>query len=262
MMLFGKTIVITGAASGIGERAAALCTQLGAEVIGIDLKAGPATLAGFIRGDLSNAAGVAEIARQLPGQIDALCNVAGLSSASGGAAAVAVNFYGLRALSEAVAPHIRAGGAVVNVASIAGYGWRTNLNRAKSMVAIAGFPDVAAVLKDHGVGDGEAYPLSKELLLLWTQIASRDPMFKADGIRVVAVSPGPVETPILGQFRQVFGDKRVDDDIAAVGRSGTSSDIAPVIAFLCSDGARWINGSNIAADGGLEAAVNAQVLGF
>jgi NAD(P)-dependent dehydrogenase (short-subunit alcohol dehydrogenase family) len=129
-------------------------------------------------------------------------------------------------------------------------------------VAVEGFPDVAAVLKEHAIGEGEAYPLSKELLLLWTQLASRDPRFKARSIRVVAVSPGPVETPILGQFRQVFGDKRVDDDIAAVGRAGTPSDIAPVVAFLCSDGARWINGSNIATDGGLEAAINAHVLGF
>jgi NAD(P)-dependent dehydrogenase (short-subunit alcohol dehydrogenase family) len=261
-MLLGKTIVITGAASGIGARTAEVCAQLGAEVIGVDLNEGRVPLAGFIRGDLSSAGGVAEIARQLPGRFDALCNVAGLSSASGAVPAVAVNFSGLRGLSEAAAPHMRAGGVVINVASIAGYGWRANLNRARSMVALAGFPDVAAVLKEHGVADGEAYPLSKELLLLWTQLAAHDPAFKDRGVRVVSVSPGPVETPILGQFRQVFGDQRVDADIAAVGRAGTPSDIAPVIAFLCSDGARWINGSNIAADGGLEAAVNAQVLGF
>jgi NAD(P)-dependent dehydrogenase (short-subunit alcohol dehydrogenase family) len=130
------------------------------------------------------------------------------------------------------------------------------------MVAQAGFPDVAAVLRQHSVAEAEGYPLSKELLLLWTQLAAQQELFKSRGIRVVSVSPGPVETPILGQFRQVFGDSRVDSDIAAVGRAGTPSDIAPVIAFLCSDGARWINGANIAADGGLEAAVNAQVLGF
>jgi NAD(P)-dependent dehydrogenase (short-subunit alcohol dehydrogenase family) len=205
---------------------------------------------------------VAAIAAALPQRLDALCNVAGLSGAPGAAPTVAVNFYGLRALSEAVAEHIRPGGAVVSVASIAGYGWRANLDRARSMVAIAGFPDVAAVLADHNVAEPEGYPLSKELLLLWTQLAAQQPLFKARRVRVVAVSPGPVETPILGQFRQVFGDARVDSDIAAAGRAGTPSDIAPVVAFLCSDGARWINGTNIAADGGLEAAVNAQSLGF
>jgi NAD(P)-dependent dehydrogenase (short-subunit alcohol dehydrogenase family) len=262
MMLLGKTIVVSGSSSGIGARTAELCAQLGADVIGVDRQAGGPPLAWFVRGDLSTADGVAAIAAALPGRIDALCNVAGLSGAPGAAPTVAVNFYGLRALSEALAPRIRPGGAVVNVASIAGYGWRANLARARSMVAAPGFPDVAALLKEHNVAEAEGYPLSKELLLLWTQVAAHQPAFKERGVRVVAVSPGPVETPILGQFRQVFGDQRVDSDIAAVGRAGTPSDIAPVVAFLCSDGARWINGANIAADGGLEAAVNAQVLGF
>ena len=261
-MLFGKTIVVTGVASGIGARAAELCAQLGADIIGVDLHEPDTHLAGFIKGDLSTPDGIATIAARLPGRIDALCNVAGLSGKPGALPTVSVNFYGLRALSEAAAGHIRPGGAIVNVASIAGYGWRANLNRAKSMVAVDGFPDVAAVLREHQVNDGEGYPLSKELLLLWTQLAAHQDRFKSRGIRVVAVSPGPVETPILGQFREVFGDQRVDADIAAVGRPGTPSDIAPVVAFLCSDGARWINGTNIATDGGLEAAVNAQTLGF
>jgi NAD(P)-dependent dehydrogenase (short-subunit alcohol dehydrogenase family) len=161
-----------------------------------------------------------------------------------------------------VAPRLREGGAIVNVASIAGYGWRANLERAKSLTGIDGFPEVAAVVAEHGLKDEEAYPLSKELLLLWTMRAAHQPLFKNRGIRVNAVSPGPVETPILKQFRAVLGDARVDSDITRVGRAGTSADIAPAVLFLCSDGARWINGTNIAVDGGLEASINAEVLGF
>ena len=262
MILLGKTIVVTGAASGIGARTAEVCTQLGAEVIGIDRKTGGPAMAGFILRDPSTAEGVAKIAGQLPRRLDALCNVAGLSGAPGAALTLAVNFYGLRALSVAAAAHIRAGGAVINVASIAGYGWRANLDRAKSMVAVAGFPDAAAVIRDHKAPESEGYPLSKELLLLWTQLAAHQEPFKSRGIRVVAVSPGPVETPILKEFRQVLGDTRVDSDIAPVGRAGVPSDIAPVVAFLCSDGARWINGANIPVDGGLEASINARVLDF
>lgn len=261
-MLFGKTIVVTGVASGIGAETAALARSLGAEVIGIDVRDPPAPMHGFIKGDLGSPAGVEAIVRALPGRFDALCNVAGLSGSGGAAPTLAVNFYGLRALSEAAAPKVREGGAIVNVASIAGIGWRANLDRAKSMVALEGFPDVARVIADHGIKDGQGYPLSKELLLLWTFRAAHAARFKARGIRVNAVSPGPVETPILGQFRAVLGDARVDSDIARVGRAGTPADIAPVIAFLCSDGARWINGANIAADGGLEASVNAEMLGF
>ena len=261
-MLFGKTIVITGVASGIGARTAALAAQLGADVIGIDLRAPAQTLAGFLEADLSSPAAIAAVAARLPQRIDALCNVAGVSGAAGIVTTLAVNFYGLRALTEAAAPRLREGGAVVNVASIAGFGWRANLARAKAMVGAPGFPDIAALAAAHGVGDAIGYPLSKELLLLWTFQAAHQPLFKSRGIRVNAVSPGPVETPILAQFRAVLGDARVDSDIDRVGRAGTAGDIAPAIAFLCSDGARWVNGANLAADGGLEASVTAEALGF
>jgi NAD(P)-dependent dehydrogenase (short-subunit alcohol dehydrogenase family) len=261
-MLFGKTIVITGVASGIGARTAALAAQLGADVIGIDRRAPEARLADFVEADLASPASIAAAAPRLPPRFDALCNVAGVSGAGGIAATLAVNFYGLRALTEAVAPRLREGGAVVNVASIAGFGWRANLARAKAMVAVPGFPDILALAAEHGAQDAIGYPLSKELLLLWTFQAAHQPEFKARSIRVNAVSPGPVETPILTQFRAVLGDARVDSDISRVGRAGTPGDVAPAIAFLCSDGARWINAANLAVDGGLEASVNAEALGF
>jgi NAD(P)-dependent dehydrogenase (short-subunit alcohol dehydrogenase family) len=129
-------------------------------------------------------------------------------------------------------------------------------------VSAPGFPDVEPLLASHKVGDVEGYPLSKELLLLWTMQAAHQPLFRNRGIRVNAISPGPVTTPILGEFRAVFGDPRVDDDIARVGRAGSAPDIAPPALFLCSDGARWINGANLPVDGGLEASINATVLGF
>ena len=261
-MLFGKTLLVTGVASGIGARTAELAGQMGADVIGIDVREPAGNTASFIKGDLSNAAGIAGIVAQLPIRIDALANVAGLSGSTGVASTLSVNFYGLRALSEAVVPRLREGGAIVNVASIAGYGWRANLQRAKTLTGIQGFPDVAAVVAKHGLKDEEGYPLSKELLLLWTMCAAHQPLFRDRGIRVNAVSPGPVETPILKQFRAVLGDARVDSDITRVGRAGTSADIAPAILFLASDGARWINGANLPTDGGLEASINAEVLGF
>lgn len=261
-MLFGKTILVTGSSSGIGARTAALAAQLGADVVGIDLHPPAAPVAAFVQGDLSSPDGIEALVRRLPQHVDALCNVAGLSGTLGAAKTLAVNFYGLRALSEAVAPRIRAGGVVVNVASIAGYGWRANLERAKGLTGVQGFPDVAGVVAQFRIADQEGYPVSKEALLLWTQRAAHQPLFKARGIRVNAVSPGPVETPILKEFRAVFGDARVDSDIGRVGRAGTAPDIAPAILFLCSDGARWINGANLAVDGGLEASINAEVLGF
>jgi NAD(P)-dependent dehydrogenase (short-subunit alcohol dehydrogenase family) len=262
-MLFGKLIVVTGVASGIGARTAEFLAAMGADVIGVDLRTPARQVGEFVTADLGAPAAIADLAAKLPPRIDALCNIAGVSGTLGVAATLAINFYGLRALTEALAPRLREGGAVVNAASIAGFGWRANLARARAMVDVDGFPDdLAALARQHGAGDDIGYPLSKELLLLWTFRAAHQERFKARGIRVNAVSPGPVETPILTQFRAVLGDARVDSDIDRVGRAGTAADIAPAIAFLCSDGARWINGANIPVDGGLEASVNAEVLGF
>jgi NAD(P)-dependent dehydrogenase (short-subunit alcohol dehydrogenase family) len=261
-MLFGKTIVLTGVASGIGARTAELAAALGADVIGVDVRVPAQPVGLFVQADLGSQAGVDELVARLPPRLDALCNVAGVSGNGGIVATLSINFYGLRALTEALAPRLREGGSVVNVASIAGFGWRANIERARTMISVPGFPDVARLAADHGAGDEIGYPLSKELLLLWTFRAAHQALFKERGIRVNAVSPGPVETPILTQFRAVLGDARVDSDIARVGRSGTPADIAPPILFLCSDGARWINGVNLPADGGLEAAVSAEAINF
>jgi NAD(P)-dependent dehydrogenase (short-subunit alcohol dehydrogenase family) len=261
-MLFGKTILITGVSSGIGLRTAELAAHSGADVIGVDLKPPAAPMTSFIAADISSLAAIDELVAKLPTCIDALCNVAGVSGTLGAAKTLAINFYGQRALSEAVAPRIRQGGSIVNVASIAGFGWRQNIERTKSLVGVQGFPDTGTLATEFGIKDAESYPVSKEALLLWTFRAAHQALFKSRGIRVNAVSPGPVETPILREFRAVLGNERVDSDIARVGRAGTSPDIAPAIVFLCSDGGRWINGANLPIDGGLEASVNAEVLGF
>ncbi|MCX5496060.1 coniferyl-alcohol dehydrogenase [Kaistia dalseonensis] len=261
-MLFGKTILITGVSSGIGARTAELALALGADVIGVDQRLPAGTMSSFIEADLSSPSSIADLVSRLPQRIDALANVAGVSGTLGDAKTIAINFYGLRALSEAVAPRLREGGAIVNVASIAGYGWRANLERAKGLVGVQGFPDPEEIVKEFAIAEGEGYPVSKEALLLWTQRAAHQSLFRDRGIRVNAVSPGPVTTPILKEFRQVFGDARVDSDITRVGRAGSAPDIAPAILFLASDGARWINGANLPVDGGLEASINADVIGF
>ncbi|MCL4141799.1 UNVERIFIED_CONTAM: hypothetical protein GTU68_040878, partial [Idotea baltica] len=247
-MLFGKTIVVTGVASGIGRRTAELAGQLGAEVIGVDRSRPDRATGTFVEGDLSTEAGVKALADVLPGQLDGLCNVAGVSGNTGAANTLAINFFGLRGLTEALLPKIREGGSVVNVASIAGFGWRETSGRAAAIARTSGFPDAASIVAEHQIPDEAGYPVSKEILLVWTMLAAHQDAFRARAIRVNAVSPGPVETPILTQFREVLGDERVNSDVDRVGRAGTPGDIAPAILFLCSDAARWINGHNLATD--------------
>jgi NAD(P)-dependent dehydrogenase (short-subunit alcohol dehydrogenase family) len=91
-MLLGKTIVVTGVSSGIGARTAELAGQLGADVIGVDIKEPSEPLGAFVKTDLAAPQSIAELADTLPKRIDALCNVAGLSGLVGAAKTLAVNF--------------------------------------------------------------------------------------------------------------------------------------------------------------------------
>ena len=191
-MLLGKTIVITGISSGIGARVGELAQALGADIIGVDVNEPTRPLDAFIKADIGSPQGVAEIVHTLPQSFDALCNVAGVSGMIGAAKTLAINFYGLRALTEAsrrgfaraapwsTSPRSRAtAGAQISSAP-------------KPSCRRRGFPDLSKLLAAHQVPDGEAYPLSKELLLLWTMRAAHQPLFKDRGLRVNAVSPGPV----------------------------------------------------------------------
>ena len=72
------------------------------------------------------------------------------------------------------------------------------------------------------------------------------------GIRMNSVSPGPVDTPILADFMESLGE-RAEEDVGIMDRLGVPEDIAPLVAFLCSDASQWIRGTNIPCDGGLSA---------
>jgi NAD(P)-dependent dehydrogenase (short-subunit alcohol dehydrogenase family) len=70
---------------------------------------------------------------------------------------------------------------------------------------------------------------------------------------VNTVSPGPTETPLLPAFEESMGKETLDVVKATVGRHATVDDIVPVIAFLGSPQARWVNGQDIHVDGGFVA---------
>ena len=72
------------------------------------------------------------------------------------------------------------------------------------------------------------------------------------GIRMNAVSPGPINTPILQDFVATLGP-RAKRSIETTERVGRPEDVAPVVAFLMSDAAGWFRGANLTPDGGLGA---------
>jgi NAD(P)-dependent dehydrogenase (short-subunit alcohol dehydrogenase family) len=246
-MLEGKTIIVTGAASGIGAATAALVASQGAKVISVDINRPVQPVGDFMRADLSDKASIDALVAALPAGAHGLANVAGLPPTRPAEAVVAVNLVGLKYLTMSLVPKLADGASIVNLASLAGLGW-PDAKAAIDASEQLDFAGVPAFCKAHGIVGARSYFFSKEALIVWTM--KNRWTWRARGIRMNAVSPGPVETPILKDFLETLG-ARAEEDMRTMDRPGRPDDIAPVVAFLLSDASAWIRGTNIPVDGGM-----------
>jgi NAD(P)-dependent dehydrogenase (short-subunit alcohol dehydrogenase family) len=250
MNLHGKTIVITGASSGIGAETARLLRLQGARVIGVDRNEPMITLDGFVKADLSEQSTIDAAIRQLPERIDALCNIAGVPGTAPADLVARVNYLGLRHLNQQVLERIPAGGSIVNISSILGAEWPQRLDLHKALGETPSFEAGLAFLARRPVPQDTCYQYFKEALIVWT-ITQSQKWFLERGVRMNCVAPGPVFTPILGDFVTMLGQERVQKDAHRMKRPALADEVAPVIAFLCSDASRWVSGINLPVDGGL-----------
>ena len=257
-MLKGKTIIVTGAASGIGAATAAMAQAQGANVISIDINSPAQPVGRFIQADLSDKGSIDRLIAALPSGIAGLANIAGLPPTKPAAAVIKVNLIGLKYLTTQLISKLADGASIVNLASLAGMGWP----EAKETIAASArleFDDVDAFCKGHGIAGSRSYFFSKEALIVWTM--QNRWTWRARGIRMNTVSPGPVDTPILQDFLETLG-ARAEEDMRTMDRPGTPADIAPVVNFLLSDGSAWIRGTNVPVDGGMFSNVQCQMHGL
>ncbi len=246
----GKTIVITGPSSGIGAETARLLRLKGARVIGVDRNDPMVTLDGFVKADLSEQSTIDAAIKQLPARFDALCNIAGVPGTAPVDLVGRVNYLGLRHLCQRALEHLPEGGAIVNIASILGAEWPQRVDVHKALAETPSFEAGLAWLAKHPVPQDSCYQYFKEALIVWT-VTQSQPWFLQKGVRMNCVAPGPVFTPILGDFVQMLGQERVQKDAHRMKRPALADEIAPVVAFLCSDASRWVSGINLPVDGGL-----------
>lgn len=238
----GQTVVITGAASGIGRATAVRVAREGGRVIAVDVSTERlADLAAAlddaevvtVAGDITQQASVDQIVAAAGGRIDALANVAGINddfsplhetSDATWDRVIAVNLTGAFKLTRAVLPAMVAAGrgSVVNVASEAGL---------------------------RGNASGNAYTVSKHGVIGLTRSAAF--MYGGQGIRINAVAPGGVATGIpFPENVSVDGAARLRPFQAQIPSVATAEQLAASITFLLSDDATNINGAVLASDGG------------
>jgi len=254
MSLNNKRIVVTGSASGIGEATAALLKKRGAIVIGFDRTERTDNVDEFHRVEMSDFssedASIDAAIGKVSGPIHGLCNIAGLPPRGDDAALVLrVNFIALRRFTVTMIPKLNDGASVVNMSALGGFGWQQNIQMVKAALALEDDADLDAFCAENGIGYPSSYFHSKEFVTAWTK---QNCLRWADrGIRLNSVSPGAIDTPILGDFITAFGEK-VRSDVARIGRPGRSEEVAFVVAFLVDDESSWVNGANIAVDGGME----------
>ncbi|AJQ95718.1 coniferyl-alcohol dehydrogenase [Gynuella sunshinyii] len=252
MKLQNKTIVVTGVSSGIGSEVARVARYHGANVIGVDRNESLLTLNQFFQADLGDPDAIDTLVSQLPDGIDALCNIAGVPGTAPAELVGRVNYLGLRHLTGKILPKMNAGGSVVNISSILGIEWPERLELHKSLATAKTFAEGAAWLKEHPVAQDFCYQYFKEALIVWTATEAQA-CFNQYDVRMNTVAPGPVMTPILGDFVTMLGQERVEKDAHRMKRPALADEVADVVAFMCSDESRWICGANIPVDGGLAA---------
>jgi NAD(P)-dependent dehydrogenase (short-subunit alcohol dehydrogenase family) len=247
----GKRVVVTGCASGIGEHVARQVTDLGAEVVGLDVRRPALQLKEFHDVDLSDPASIDQAAATIGGQVDALFNIAGVSSGIGDPLrVVTINFLGTRQFTEALIPAMPPGSAIANVSSLAASAYR------ESAVVTAGLLETATMAEGiewcqrnaEAVADGGDYRLSKEAIILYGMANAAT--LGAKGIRINCTAPGVTDTPILDQLRSAYGQEFLDSFQTPLGRVAGPDEQATVLVFLNSDAASYITGQVIWVDGG------------
>ncbi|MFV8163222.1 coniferyl-alcohol dehydrogenase [Mycobacterium sp. 134] len=247
----GKHVVVTGCGSGIGAEVTRALGELGARVTGLDIRPPDHLPDEFIELDLADPESVDRAAGAVGGPVDALFNVAGVSSGIGNPLLVVrINFLGTRQFTEAVEHRIAPGGSITSVSSLAASGYRENRDTTAGLIRTRSVGEGLRWCADHpeALADG-GYRLSKEAMILYGMWRATE--LGARGIRINCTAPGVTDTPILDQLRAAYGRQYLDSFTTPLGRNSEAAEQASLLAFLGSAAASYVTGQVIWADGGI-----------
>jgi NAD(P)-dependent dehydrogenase (short-subunit alcohol dehydrogenase family) len=259
-----KVYIITGATGGMGidiahklvkdgkvvlfdlneQKLAALQKDLGANAL-------------YVAGDITKKEDIAKITNMLSGQgeLAGVIHLAGVAADIGDAKRVLeINLLGTALLMQELFPLVTEGTVFINTASLAAYLAPYNNEAAeplKKPLDAGALEKLSAFTQNN---PGYAYSLSKQGVILLTKEWTK--AFGDKGARILSVSPGTIQTPMLDRSIDISPDA-VNGLIKAtpVGRVGQPEDITNLVLFLLSDNASFINGTDILIDGGVASAM-------
>ena len=250
----GKRAVVTGCASGMGEATAAILVELGADVVGLDVKTTAVDVGQFVTVDLRDRASIDAAVAGIDGPVHSVFSVAGLPGPPfSDLDTMIVNFVGARHLVESLVPKLAPGAAVVCVASNAGLGWEQRIDDWMPLISSAGFDEAKAWCEENAQLILSGYAPSKQALNAW--VAWRASSLMPDGIRLNCSNPGPTQTAMMPAFEAANGKDLIDAFIGPSGRRSTAEEQAWPLVFLNSPRASYVAGESFHVDGGFRGAM-------
>jgi NAD(P)-dependent dehydrogenase (short-subunit alcohol dehydrogenase family) len=257
-----KTVVVSGAATGVG---AALIDKLRAahadRIIALDIKPCTGPIDQFILVDLSDPFAVDDAIQRLPENIDVLFNNAGVAATLPLPVVIGVNVLAPLKLIAGLYHRMPKGSAVVNTASTAGGGFMERLTQILELLAIHDWRRSLDWIEAHPELTQNPYGFSKECVQVLTLLHAA-PLAKR-GIRINSVCPGLIDTPLITDFQTSMGEPILDWMTSqSGGRKAAPDEIADALAFLGSDAASYINGTNLLIDNGFSAAITTNQIDY
>jgi NAD(P)-dependent dehydrogenase (short-subunit alcohol dehydrogenase family) len=253
-----RTVVVTGAASGMGAATKARLEADGQRVIGIDMR--DADVIADLGTHTGRQAAIAAVEAQAGGAIDGLVTWAGVAglSAVPGSLLVSVNYFGTVALLAGLRPLLANGDRPAAVA-ISSNSTTCQPGIPMDLIArcLEGDEDAARAAGD-AAGALATYPATKLAVARWARRNAPTAEWAGAGINLNVVAPGATETPMLQATRDDPKIGRfIDEFPVPIGRTGHAAELAAFVHFLLGPEARFFCGSVVFVDGGTDALLRA-----